>query len=167
MMNAEQANEFAEHRIHAWNAHDMEMILSHYTDDFEMSSPVIIDAMSEPSGTLKGKENIRAYWSKAFEKYPNLKFEKLHVLVGSNSVTIIYNGVRGLSAEAFDFYRVGEVHVAFADYALLPVCLRSPCGLDSFKRGFATKLPVIKALTSPIGIMRWERRLHSVWSWSG
>jgi ketosteroid isomerase-like protein len=118
MMNAEQANEFSEHWIHAWNAHDMEMILSHYTDDFEMSSPVIIDAMSEPSGTLKGKEDIRAYWSKSFEKYPNLKFEKLHVLVGSNSVTIIYNGVRGLSAESFHFNTVGKVYAAHAHYAL-------------------------------------------------
>jgi ketosteroid isomerase-like protein len=118
MMNTEQANEFAEHWIQAWNAHDMEMILSHYTDDFEMSSPVIIDAMSEPSGTLKGKENIRVYWSKSFEKYPNLKFEKHHVLVGSNSVTIIYNGVRGLSAESFHFNEVGKVHAAYAHYDL-------------------------------------------------
>jgi ketosteroid isomerase-like protein len=118
MMNIEQANAFADHWIHAWNTHDMEMILSHYTDDFEMSSPVIIDAMSEPTGTLKGNESIRTYWSKAFKKYPNLKFEKLHVLVGANSVTIIYNGVRGLSAESFHFNSAGRVHAAYAHYAV-------------------------------------------------
>lgn len=117
-MNTVQVNEFAEHWIHAWNAHDLEMILSHYTDDFEMSSPAIIDSMNEPSGTLKGKENTRVYWSKALEKYPHLNFEKLHVLVGSNSVTIIYNGHRGLSAESFHFNAAGKVHAAYAYYAL-------------------------------------------------
>jgi ketosteroid isomerase-like protein len=116
IMSADMANAFADHWIAAWNRHDLEEILSHYTYDFEMSSPVIVATMNEPSGTLKGKDNVRAYWSKAFERYPDLKFEKLHVLTGSKSVTIIYNGVRGLSAESFHFNRSGKVHAAFAHY---------------------------------------------------
>lgn len=118
MMNSQQANLFADHWIESWNSHDLEMILSHYTGDFEMSSPVIIDAMNEPSGKLKGKAIIRVYWSKALEKYPKLKFEKLHVLVGASSVTIIYNGVRGLSAESFHFNSSGKVNAAYAHYDL-------------------------------------------------
>ncbi|CAA0098219.1 Uncharacterised protein [Halioglobus japonicus] len=117
-MNAAQANTFADHWIQAWNQHDLDMILSHYTHDFEMSSPAIVEAMNEPSGTLKGKANIRVYWSKALEKYPDLTFEKLHVLTGSNSVTIIYNGVRGLSAESFHFDTSGKVYAAYAHYML-------------------------------------------------
>lgn len=115
-MNIDRANQFADHWIGAWNSHDLEAILSHYTDDFEMSSPVIIEAMSEPSGMLKGKEIIRIYWSKALIKYPGLHFEKLHVLAGANSVTIIYHGVRGLSAEVFHFNQSGKVHAAYAHY---------------------------------------------------
>jgi ketosteroid isomerase-like protein len=116
-MDIEQANEFADHWIKAWNSHDLDQILSHYTDDFEMSSPVIVGAMSEPSGTLKGKEAIRVYWSKALEKYPQLNFEKWQVLVGASSVTVIYSGVRGLSAEAFHFNATGKVYVAHAHYS--------------------------------------------------
>ena len=116
IMNSDLANNFADHWIAAWNQHDLEMILSHYTDDFEMSSPVIVEAMNEPSGTLKGKGKVRAYWSRALENYPDLTFEKLHVLTGSKSVTIIYNGVRGLSAESFHFNSSGKVHAAFAHY---------------------------------------------------
>ena len=115
-MNAQAANEFANHWIESWNSHDLERILSHYTDDFEMSSPVIISSMNEPSGKLKGKESIRAYWSKALATYPNLRFEKLHVLVGVGSVTIIYNGVRGLSAEVFHFNEQAKVRAAYAHY---------------------------------------------------
>ena len=116
VMNSKIADTFADHWIESWNSHDLEKILSHYTDDFEMSSPVIIETMGEPSGILKGKEIIRTYWSKALEKYPELHFEKLHVLAGSNSVTIIYNGVRGLSAEVFHFNRSGKVYAAYAHY---------------------------------------------------
>jgi hypothetical protein len=117
-MNIEQAEKFADHWIDAWNSHDLESILSHYTDDFEMSSPVIVEAMGEPSGTLKGKDIIRVYWSKSLGKYPDLHFEKLNVLVGASSVTIIYNGVRGLSAEMFHFNDTGKVGAAYAHYAL-------------------------------------------------
>ena len=116
MLNSHDANEFANHWVESWNSHDLEQILSHYTDDFEMSSPVIIGTMNEPSGKLKGKENIRVYWAKALAKYPDLHFEKLHVLAGVDSVTIIYNGVRGLSAEVFHFNDQGKVYAAFAHY---------------------------------------------------
>ncbi len=117
-MNIEQAEDFADDWISAWNAHDLERILSHYEDDFEMSSPVIVEAMNEPSGTLKGKQAISEYWSRALEKYPDLVFEKRHVLLGANSVTIIYNGVRGLSAEVFHFSGTGKVSSAYAHYGV-------------------------------------------------
>lgn len=118
MIDSRFAQTFAGDWIEAWNAHDLDEILSHYTDDFEMSSPAIVTTMGEPSGKLKGKERMRAYWSKALEKYPDLRFEKLHVLVGVSSITIIYNGVRGLSAEVFHFDDQGKVHAAHAHYDL-------------------------------------------------
>ncbi|MDQ6926152.1 MAG: nuclear transport factor 2 family protein, partial [Candidatus Eremiobacteraeota bacterium] len=38
-MTGAEARAFAKSWIDAWNAHDIEGILAHYTDDFEMSSP--------------------------------------------------------------------------------------------------------------------------------
>lgn len=115
-MNAEQAQSFAHEWVSAWNAHDLDRILAHYEDDFEMSSPVIIRSMDEPSGTLQGKELISSYWRKALDRYPELHFDLLHVLAGANSVTIIYTGVRGLSAEVFHFSESGKVSSAHAHY---------------------------------------------------
>ena len=69
-----------------------------------------------PTGTLKGKAKIAEYWRKALAKYPELHFEKLNVLRGANSITIIYNGVRGLSAEVFHLNSEGKVSKAFAHY---------------------------------------------------
>lgn len=47
-MNQKQANEFAAEWIEAWNAHDIDRILSHYTDDFEMNSPLIAIRRTRP-----------------------------------------------------------------------------------------------------------------------
>lgn len=72
--------------------------------------------MEEPSGTLCGKVAIGEYWARALERYPQLHFELLHVLRGAGSITIIYNGVHGLSAEVFHFLSSGKVHAAYAHY---------------------------------------------------
>jgi ketosteroid isomerase-like protein len=51
-MNRGRAIRFAKEWIAAWNAHDLDLILAHYTDDFEMSTPFIAKLSGEPSGTL-------------------------------------------------------------------------------------------------------------------
>lgn len=35
------ARQFTADWIESWNAHDLDRVLSHYADDFKMSSPVI------------------------------------------------------------------------------------------------------------------------------
>ncbi len=117
-MNIEAANKFATEWIQAWNSHDLGAILNHYEDDFEMSSPMIIKHENLPSGTLKGKDNVKRYWEGALRRSPDLHFELLHVLLGSHSITVIYDGVRGLSAEVFHFSENGKVSSAYAHYKL-------------------------------------------------
>jgi hypothetical protein len=56
MLNKTFAERFAAEWIAAWNSHDLDRVLSHYADDFEMSSPYIAELAGEPSGKLKGKE---------------------------------------------------------------------------------------------------------------
>jgi len=110
---------FATVWIDSWNAHDLDRILSHYSDQFEMSSPAIIQVAGEPSGTLQGKVAVRAYWKKALELVPDLQFELLQVLAGVNSITVHYKGARGrLAAEVFHFGPDQKVTSAFAHYAL-------------------------------------------------
>ncbi|MFT4615485.1 MAG: ketosteroid isomerase-like protein [Bacteroidia bacterium] len=116
MLDADEARAFAQDRIESWNAHDMERILSHYEDGFEMTCPVIISTMDEPSGTLRNKAAIAAYWGRVLERYRELHFELLHLLHRAGSVTIIYNGVRGLSAEVFHFSPSGKVQTVRAQY---------------------------------------------------
>lgn len=113
------AEHFATDWIASWNAHDLERILSHYADDFEMSSPVIVQVAGEPSGILRGKAAVSAYWEKALGLIPDLQFELLSVLAGINSITLYYKGARGrLAAEVFHFGPDNRVVRAFAHYAV-------------------------------------------------
>ena len=117
MMESGFAEHFAKEWIAAWNSHDLDRILDHYEDDFEMSSPIIPMLAGEPSGKLRGKPAVGAYWTKALNKLPNLHFELVTVLAGVDSVTVCYKGHRGLSAEVLHFGPGGKVRAAFAHYA--------------------------------------------------
>lgn len=117
MMKEGFAERFAKEWVDAWNSHDLERVLAHYEDDFEMSSPIIVTLMGEPSGKLKGKAAVGAYWAKALKALPELRFELLAVLAGTDSVTLYYRGHRGLAAEVLHFGKNGKVRAAFAHYA--------------------------------------------------
>lgn len=119
-MDEASAGRFAAEWVAAWNAHDLDRILAHYDDDFEMSSPVIVALLGDPSGRLRGKPAIRAYWTKALASAPDLHFELVTVLTGVDSVTLYYRGHRGLVAEVLHFGASGKVTRAFAHYAQPP-----------------------------------------------
>lgn len=111
------AEAFAAEWIAAWNSHDLERILSHYTEDFVFSSPFIPVVAGEPSGVLRGKAAIRDYWSRALAKRKDLRFELLTLLVGINSVVLYYRRQDGaLSAEHFEFDAHGKVARSSAHY---------------------------------------------------
>ena len=95
MIQKAWAENFAQEWIEAWNEHDLERILSHYTEDFEMSSPLIIQRMGEPSGILRGKPNIRPYWEIGLAQQPPLHFQLLAVLLGVNSLVLHYRTASG------------------------------------------------------------------------
>lgn len=116
MLNPEFAEHFAQEWIAAWNAHDLARILAHYTEDFDMSSPYITQFTGEASGTLKGKAAVAAYWTVALQRLPDLHFELEHVLVGADSITLLYRRQRNLAAEVFFFDAAGLVRKACAHY---------------------------------------------------
>jgi ketosteroid isomerase-like protein len=63
------AERFAKEWVAAWNSHDLERILAHYEDDFEMSSPIITTLVGEPSGKLRGKMAVAHIGPRRFNPY--------------------------------------------------------------------------------------------------
>ena len=117
MVKREFAERFADEWIAAWNAHDLSRVLSHYEDDFEMASPLIVEVAGEPSGVLRGKTDVGAYWKKALERSPDLRFEKLGVFVGARGLAIHFRNQNGrLSVETFEIGERGLVTRAAAHH---------------------------------------------------
>ena len=117
MITIEEARTFAQEWVEAWNAHDLERVLSHYTEDFQMSSPFIVGFAGEGSGTLKGKAAVAVYWRAAFERFPDLHFELLEVFTGVSTIVIYYKSVLDKrTTEVFFFDESGKVFKAFAHY---------------------------------------------------
>ena len=119
MITNDFARAFADEWIAAWNSHDLDRILSHYSDDFEMSSRLIVQRMNEPSGRLQGKAAIRTYWELGLKQSPPLRFSLLDVFAGPRSIVIRYrNQKENVVTEVFEFNDSGQVISSSAHYAI-------------------------------------------------
>jgi predicted ester cyclase len=117
MLTAQQAREFADHWIAAWNSHDLEVILSHYASTVTLTSPVVASLLNDPSGTVSGKEALRSYFGRGLEAFPNLTFVLHDVLSGINSVVLYYTNHKGTkTAEFMEFDANGKVVRVIANY---------------------------------------------------
>lgn len=117
MIDRHFALRFADEWIAAWNSHDLDGVLAHYDEEFEMTTPFIARVMGEPSGRLRGKAAVGAYWRAALERMPELHFTLIEVLHGVDTVQIYYTSVRGLRAiETLWFSTDGRVVRAMANY---------------------------------------------------
>jgi uncharacterized protein (TIGR02246 family) len=81
--------------IAAWNARDLERVLTLYAEDAEMTSDRIPPLGFGASGTVRGKAQLRAYWGTALAKLPGLHFELIDLYVSPDSVVVFYQNERG------------------------------------------------------------------------
>lgn len=98
MIDAEDARKFALEWIESWNRHDLEAILSHYAENVVFTSPFAVKLLGVPDGVVNGVAALRAYFQRGLAAYPELRFTLHHVAVGVDSVTLIYQSVKGLLA---------------------------------------------------------------------
>jgi ketosteroid isomerase-like protein len=117
MLTQVQAHSLAEHWVQAWNAHDLDKIMSHYTENVVLISPVAAKLLDDPSGTVNGKADLRSYFQKGLEVYPDLKFELLDVMWGLSSIVLYYiNQNKTKTGEFMELDSTGKVIKVIATY---------------------------------------------------
>jgi hypothetical protein len=118
MLTPAQAARFARSWYAAWNAHDLDAILSHYSEAIEHSSPFIARYTSDPAcAPLRGREAVRGYFGRALRRNPTLRFDPLHLAVGVETVSLVYRRMSGdLAAEVFFFDPAGRVVRSISHY---------------------------------------------------
>lgn len=113
------AKEFAADWIAAWNSHNLDAILSHYSPDVVLTSPVAAKIMNDPSGTVRGKAALRNYFKLGLEAYPNLRFDLQEVMQGLSSVVLCYLNQKGTkTAEFMELDENGKVARVVANYSV-------------------------------------------------
>ena len=105
-MDADSAIKFVNEWQDAWNAHDVPRLLTHYREDVVFQSPYIIHRLREPTGEVRGKAALRAYWESGLEQQPDLRFDVDSIRQSVDTVVINYRNQRG--------HQISEV-LRFAD----------------------------------------------------
>lgn len=95
MLSESWVKQFANDWVHAWNSHDLDAILSHYSSDIVLTSPAAAKLLNDQAGTVKGKPALRYYFERGLKAYPNLCFHLLDVLWGISSVVLYYKNQNG------------------------------------------------------------------------
>ncbi len=116
-MTKEEAWKLANHWVAAWNSHNLDLILSHYEDAIELTSPVAAGLSASPDGKVIGRQSLRAYFQRGLEAYPELHFRLEDVLWGLNSVVLYYTNQKGTrTAEFMELAPTGKVTRVVANY---------------------------------------------------
>lgn len=117
-MTKEDAWRWAEDWVAAWNAHDLELILTHYEEGVELTSPVARQLLGTADGRVIGKANLRAYFQRGLEAYPELQFRLEDVFWGMRSVVLCYKNQKGTrTAEFMELSAAGKVARFVANYS--------------------------------------------------
>lgn len=117
MLTSSEVQEFATHWIKAWNSHDLDEIMSHYASDVVLVSPAAAKILNDPSGTVRGKEALCAYFEAGIKTYPSLTFELIDVMWGLSSIVLYYvNQKDTKTGEFMELNESGKVIRVVANY---------------------------------------------------
>jgi len=74
----------------AFNAHDLEQLLSLYHDDAQHYSPKLKIRQPETNGLVTGKAALRAWWQDSFDRLPTLQYEPTSFTANEDRVFMEY-----------------------------------------------------------------------------
>ena len=100
-----QLTHIAEQWFDAFNAHDLERLLSLYHNEAQHYSPKLKIRMPETNGLIKGKSALRKWWKDSFDRLPTLQYEVIRLTPYQDRVFMEY--VRHVDKE--ENLLIGEV----------------------------------------------------------
>ena len=106
-MDAISAESYAKSWTEAWNVHDLDRLMDHYSENVEFHSPFISVLDPNAQSPILGKSNLRNYFAKGMEAYPHVRFQLHRTGLGDGSIVLNYISLNGMLAN--------EVHVLDAE----------------------------------------------------
>lgn len=91
--------------------------MSHYDDAVELISPVAAQLLGAHGGKVSGKTDLRAYFQRGLEAYPQLSFHLEDILWSVNTIVLYYTNQKGSrTAEFMELSATGTVARVIAHY---------------------------------------------------
>jgi len=109
------AKDHVEKWVKAWNNHDIETVLTMYSDEIEFSSPKIRIVFPErKSSTVTNKKELEEYWMRALKNFPKLRFIPKQTIIQGNLCILEYYAIldethKTSVIEKFEFQEDGLV----------------------------------------------------------
>jgi len=117
-MTRDEAWNLANLWVAAWNAHDLDLIMTYYEDEVELTSPVAAQLLGTSHGRVAGKTSLKEYFRRGLEAYPELNFQLADVLWGIHSVVLYYTNHKGTrTAEFMELSATGKIARVVANYS--------------------------------------------------
>lgn len=115
-MTKEDAFEFANEWIDAWNSRDMARIVAPCAPEIEFFSPNALRRLG--NGRVSGLAALTEYWKQGLAGAPQLRYRLINVAYGFRCLTILYRNHRGEDgAETFELREDGKVVRTYACFA--------------------------------------------------
>lgn len=76
--------------LSAFNARDLERLLSLYEADAVHTSPKLRDREPATKGEIRGTDALRAWWGDAMKRLPELRYEERYLTAMGNRVVMEY-----------------------------------------------------------------------------
>jgi len=89
-MESDFAQRFTDAWLDAWNNLDIDAILSHFHDDVVFSSPLAQRIVEDSNGYVRGKDDLRKYWTEGLRRNGDLHFTLEGIYVGVDTLVINY-----------------------------------------------------------------------------
>ncbi len=85
----------AEDWIQAWNAKDLDRIMSYYSDEVEFEANTVLSRWNMPQGKLKGRPELREHFRLGLLYEPDLFFTLEQVFTAPSGYAILYQRDNG------------------------------------------------------------------------
>jgi ketosteroid isomerase-like protein len=110
MTDFEKLRQAANGWIGAWNSGDLKLLLDHYAEDVVFYSAAANRRWNPDGGKITGKKELENHFRKAFEEVPGMKLTFKNLLLGADSVLLLYRRETGnMAADVVLFDGEGKV----------------------------------------------------------
>lgn len=115
-MSPDLNKQIATQWFEAFNAHDLEKLLSLYHNEAKHYSPKLKLRRPETNGLVQGKAALREWWKDSFERLPSLRYEVKNLTADNEQVFMEYirhvNGEEDLSVG--EVLQIQDGHIVFS-----------------------------------------------------